>query len=220
MSHRIQALLQSVLFEGMSETEVSCVLSEAHIEKFASGETILAPCSPEKRIGIVCSGEVTVRSYSSPENTTLRTMHPSEPFGIASLYATGGEYKTYIEATTAAEILFLPFETVDRLIAENATFRMNYIQYLNDRICFLNTKIAGLTAGSAESKLAFHLVGAMPNGGVITLENGYTHLSSVLGVGRASLYRAMDALEKEGAILRSGKQISVLSPEKLHALCC
>jgi DNA-binding IclR family transcriptional regulator len=42
-----------------------------------------------------------------------------------------------------------------------------------------------------------------------------TALAHALDIGRASLYRAFDALEKDGAISRDGKSIKILVPELL-----
>ena len=43
-------------------------------------------------------------------------------------------------------------------------------------------------------------------------------LAKTIGVGRASLYRALDTLEKSGAIARQGKQIWIRDKEKLFNL--
>ena len=43
-----------------------------------------------------------------------------------------------------------------------------------------------------------------------------TQLSARIGVGRATLYRAFEALEREGAIAREGKVIRILRRELLH----
>ena len=53
------------------------------------------------------------------------------------------------------------------------------------------------------------------------MKNGEVHAAATaiargLNLGRASLYRAFEALEKQGAIVREGKCITVLSTEKLH----
>ncbi len=42
------------------------------------------------------------------------------------------------------------------------------------------------------------------------------HLASALDIGRTSLYRAFEELERAGAIRREGKLITVLSREKLQ----
>ena len=44
----------------------------------------------------------------------------------------------------------------------------------------------------------------------------YCALCKQLGISRASLYRAFDVLEQDGAIRRSQKQIQVIDPDKLQ----
>ena len=46
-----------------------------------------------------------------------------------------------------------------------------------------------------------------------------TELSQRLGIGRATLYRAFEMLERGGMICREGKTIRILDETQLHALC-
>ena len=66
---------------------------------------------------------------------------------------------------------------------------------------------------SAEGKLARYL---LTNGGDGAVTLSATALCQRLGVGRATLYRAFEALERAGAIARAGKTIRVLRPEALE----
>ena len=66
----------------------------------------------------------------------------------------------------------------------------------------------------AEGKLARYLL-TVPSGGPLRLSA--TDLAKRLGISRASLYRAFDALERTGAIRRTGKRIEVLSTAELEA---
>jgi len=99
------------------------------------------------------------------------------------------------------------------LLQKDRAFRMNYIRFLSERICFLNTKIACFTAGSPERKLASFLLSGCPDGSDrYSLIINANSLSEMLNVGRASLYRAFEKMEADGLITKDGKQITV--PDK------
>ena len=89
----------------------------------------------------------------------------------------------------------------------------NYIRYLAGRVWFLNETISNLTAGTVEQRLAGFLLERPASG----IPSSMAGLARQLNVGRASLYRAMDALEAEGLIRRDGKTLTVLDWEGLRA---
>ena len=83
-----------------------------------------------------------------------------------------------------------------------------YIRYLSGRIHFLQRRIDALAEGPAEEKLAsFLLSAARPDGknGWVFEAPSLTRLASSLSVGRATLYRALDAFEQSGIIQREGR---------------
>lgn len=86
---------------------------------------------------------------------------------------------------------------------------MRYIEFLSGRVKYLSRKIDVFTAGSAKSRLAFYINEAA--GGVEGAEIKVTlaSLALSLDIGRASLYRALDALVADGAIERVGRTIRV-----------
>ena len=86
---------------------------------------------------------------------------------------------------------------------------MSYIAFLSQRIRFLNRKIDSFTAPSAREALLRHLL-EIHRDGAAEITGGYSQLARTLNIGRASLYRALDALEAEGCIRRDGKCITIL----------
>ena len=86
-------------------------------------------------------------------------------------------------------------------------FLYHYLDFLSGRIRFLNRKIGYLTAGSAERRLALYLASFQKQ--ELVLKDSISSLSELLDIGRASLYRAFDALEEQGLIRREGRSILV-----------
>ena len=90
----------------------------------------------------------------------------------------------------------------------------NYLTLLSDKIVYLNKKIAVLTAASAEKKLALYIYEHMINR-EFTPGTSLSELASVLQMGRASLYRAIDELTEKKIISKQGKKITVLDENTL-----
>ena len=116
------------------------------------------------------------------------------------------------------EVLFIPADTVKYLLENDKTVMYNYVNFLSDRICFLNRKISCLTAGSVERRLALYLCSAIEvsfnvneNDAVydLALPVSFSSLATMLDIGRASLYRAFDRLEADGFITKNGNHITV-----------
>ena len=94
------------------------------------------------------------------------------------------------------------------LLSENRIVLRNYLCYLNSRIRFLNKRLDAFSKNSIASRIMTYFVSEKQNG-IVRIKN-YTKLSESLCVSRATLYRALDALEQEHKIQRNGKEIRLL----------
>ena len=94
------------------------------------------------------------------------------------------------------------------LLSENKTVLRNYLSYLNGRIRFLNTRLDAFSKNSVTARIMTYLVSEAKDG-TVQIRN-YTKLSESLCISRATLYRALDAMEEEHKIRRNGKEIQLL----------
>lgn len=205
------------LFCGMSEITLSDAVGKyAEIVDFSVGDELYSPRNVEKKLGILLSGAAVVFSADENNDVLLRTIETGDTFGVATLFARRDTFVSRIVAKKTCRVLFWTADAVESLIRTDETFRMNYIRFLSDRICFLNTKISCFTAGSPERRLAFFLLSfeeGKPD--TYTVSTSANSLSDMLNVGRASLYRAFEKLESEGLIRREGKHIIVTDKNTL-----
>ncbi|MFR7473244.1 MAG: Crp/Fnr family transcriptional regulator [Christensenellales bacterium] len=104
-----------------------------------------------------------------------------------------------------------------QLFGQSRRAMANYLSFLTGRIFYLNRRIDAYTGGSAECRLAMYLLDNQQDGvpPKVTLPFGMNKLAELLGIGRASLYRAMETLEKKGIVAREGKCIAILKPNDL-----
>ncbi len=143
----------------------------------------------------------------------MRRLTAGEVFGAAALYGEVDAYVTDIVADTDATVLFLSQEELSVLFRRWPTTAENYIAFLSDRIRVLNQRIESFTAGSAEERLYGWLLSHRRADNVTVSPISMTELARTLDIGRSSLYRALDALEAAGKLVRPDAKTIRLSPE-------
>ena len=206
----------------LTSNEILRTVDEQIIEKYlpdeklcvveaVAGEQILSPRTTDKRVGIVLSGTVTASPGTGGHHAMLKVLGEGDIFGIANLYANSSSFPSTICAKTACSILLIDGEAFMTLIENDRSALAAYLGFLSDRIVYLNRKISTLTAGDTEKKLASFLAKNERDGEF--LQNAsMSAIADMLNIGRASLYRALDALSASGLIVREGKKI--LIPDK------
>ncbi len=187
---------------------------KCEILTYKKGETIYSLSQFRLAVGIILKGSARVVKDNGIEISILKE---KEIFGCASLFASRDYYVNNIIALKDCKVIFIDKNTVEKIMKEDSDFSLSYIRYLSDRLYYLNTRIVSFTGGTAESRLAHYL-----NTGFSKSETGEivispSHLAFSLDVSRASLYRAFDKLCENGAIIKTGKTVTLINEEKLKS---
>lgn len=209
-------IIAQPLFEGCDKKSVEAlILSLGESLSFRSGEEMKPDFSPA--VGILLSGRCVIYSGNRDKNTILRFIMPGSMIGVASVFAAEPpNTRTLACGDGKSEMFFIRKEAFERLIDSEPSFRRSLVEFLADRISFLNSKIDCVTAGSAECRLALFLKSSPQDSeGAIATGMSMTSLARALDLSRASLYRAFEALERDGAIKKDGKIIRIVSAETL-----
>jgi len=178
------------------------------VSEFFAGEIIHSPSSENTEIGIVLSGIARAHTGDSADHALLKKMNAGDMFGIANLYAPDQPFPSLILAEEFCRILFIKATALRALIENEPTVLRNYLTLQSQKIVYLNRKIMTLTAGAAEKKLAVFLLekeSALQKAAPFSM----SELAKLLGIGRASLYRAIDALVAHGMIEKKEKCLIV-----------
>lgn len=223
-SKQLQTLLSSRVFSGVDAAWLSQVLKQAmedgqcFCRQYRRSDLIYAGRHFDRALGVLLSGRIRVlRTALDGHQLSVSTQLPGAAFGMAVLFSQAEEFATQLHCETSCEVLFLREAFLRKLMQQEFTIAENYIRYLSSRIAFLNSKIAGLSAGDSVHKLAQWLLERAQDNLVSPLPP-MARLASELNLSRASLYRAMDTLEQSGAIRRDGKTILLLSPAHLQGM--
>lgn len=218
----LELLKKIFLFRGAEPDFVRRTAERGQCRMFRKGQIIYDREHYQSALGILLNGSVEVtKDEGSGRGLMLSVLETGSLFGAAALFRRGERYETVLTAREACRILFLPQPLVIRMMDENPGIARNYILYLSERIHFLNRKIDGLIAGDAEHRLARFLAdaaGTADGGAVLEIDRSLTRLAETLDLGRASLYRALSALEEKRLIRRAGKTITIPEVRELSGI--
>lgn len=201
------------LLDGLSNDEKEKIISSFPAAvKFKKGETIYSSLEFTRAIALVVSGKASAQTNNS-HRVVMKKFLPGMCFGAAAVF--GGEtFVSTVTAETDTEIQFITEDILISLFEKHPKTAINYITFLSDKIRFLNNKLSLLSCPSAESTVLKYLNSAADKDGYASLPESMTMLSRMLGLGRASLYRSLDSLEKNGHIVRENNKIKVINNEK------
>ncbi len=210
------------LFKGASQSVISKVLNatDCTVSEYEKGETVYSKTSFSRSLGIVVEGRLRVLKENADNRPiVMSTLSKGALFGAAALFNDESEYVTSIIAIEHCKILFMSQRLVRKIIERESLIANNYIQYLSERILFLNKKLYFLTAGTAEQRLASFVLDNLSGEEKTQIPLPMNMLADALNMSRASLYRAVDSLVEYGAIIKNGKQISVINEDVLRDFC-
>lgn len=219
MTREEKYLRNMFLFSDLTDEEYGAledIRSNFTKLSFEAGVKVHLPCNS---IYLLESGKAEIVTANTPA-TILKKLKEGDVFNAGAVYS-GKECETLIFPRTQIRLISVPRESIDRIIEKNHRAAISYISLLSEKISFLNEKITTFTAGEAESKVILYLRELMKSGTEedscikARMNDSCATLAKKLNMGRASLYRIFDGLEKDGIILKNGTEITFLMPERI-----
>lgn len=198
------------LFKGLNESEfehATAVLSSP--VTFKKGEIIYSCEHFKSAIGYILKGKA-VAIANNGSLLHMNTFEEGSCFGVAALFGESNQYVSSILAKRDCEIQFITEEELQKLFALYPICSINYIKFLSEKIRFLNKKLDMLSRPSGEDTVYNYLSSQRDDDGIAQIPKSMTLVAKTLGIGRATLYRSLDALESKGKILRENKIIKVI----------
>lgn len=145
------------------------------------------------------------------KNAFLKRAEAPSVLGLATLFEDSHAYISTIVPKTDTTLLVFSQSFIDKAIKDSPDFSRRLIELLIDKIRYLNKRIDFYTSPSAEGKLYEYLHSSTREmSGEKYIEIPMSRLSGLLDIGRASLYRAISALEEKGKIIKQGKKIILI----------
>ena len=209
----MQDLEKLFLFTGLNDTEIKAIISDFDkTVKFKKGDVIYSQELFKNAIGYVVKGKATAVT-NNDNHIHMRSFEKGTCFGAAAIFGGSGRYVSTITAVTDIELLFITEDELKSIFLKYPKAATNYIEFLSDKIRFLNTKLSVISCQSAEDTVLKYLSSAVGEDDTVALK-GMTLLASSLGLSRATLYRSLESLEASGRILRENNIVKVIKNEK------
>ncbi len=207
-----EILKTTFLFKGTDEKIVAGCCENGGFETVTySPADIMQSANTEKSIGIIIKGKAFITS--GDDGVVIRKLFPGDVYGAAILFDSP-VYLTKVIALSECTVLTVYKSFVENAISLDKKVALNYIEFLSSKIGFLNSKISSYTAKNAESKLMAYLLQLPRENGTVVLKTDYSAIAKAIGIGRASLYRSFEKLEKDGLITKNNKNIIIKEVQK------
>ena len=209
------------LFRSTPPDSLQEILNEIKVEikEFEAGEKIYTPSDFENKVGFVLDGECIVEKIKCDGTSLpLNTLKQNDSFGILAVFSAEEKFPTQISAKKKARIAFLDKSTVIFLIRRSPDIALEVVSFMGQRIAFLNKKVSTFSADSVEEKFAIFLLSESKRQNSDEILLNLSKTAKALNFGRASVYRAIAALEKLSLIKFDNKKIYILNREGLERM--
>lgn len=200
------------IFSGADKEMLIQAVEAGELKSYERNETIFCEKEYTRALVLIVSGSASV----TKGKIAMSKLSKGELFGAVTLYSDYNYYVTKVTANAKSKVLFLSKETISDMMAKNIEIAENFIEYLSERIYFLNSRIDAFTAGSAADKLREYLINnaVCVDGEKVFSPNSIMEIAKKLDLARASLYRAIDELCKNGEIEKCGKKFIIKTVDK------
>ncbi len=215
-----ELLSGTFLFSGIDRETLSRLLLENPPlrKNYVKGEMIYSSVSEGRLLGFVLSGSCEVRRLRSDGgHLILNTLSPGDSFGILSVFSED-DFPTSVYASRSCKLLFFTDRQIEAFILASPGISNNIIRFLASRVSFLNSKIATFSGSRVEDRLAAYLICRSRELDSMSFPFSYSRCGEQINAGRASVYRAVNALCEAGLISVSEKQVNILDPKGLGGI--
>ncbi|SHK02258.1 Crp/Fnr family transcriptional regulator [Paramaledivibacter caminithermalis] len=218
--NELNSLKNCPLFNDVSIEEITRnVINVGWYKKnYCKNSIVLDLKDDFKGIAILLSGEITVNIfYENGDRLPLRYIKPSEVFGLSYfLSSDNNETLTFITNTTC-NVLIINEDSLLKLLKSSSIILQNCLNYMNNRIRFLISKIIFFNLSNNQQKVCHFLLNECSKASSknCCLNLPKTTLCEYLGIGRTSFYRELNVLAKKNAIKMNNNGNITIHPEKL-----
>lgn len=216
----LEALQQCTLFAQLSSTDIENIAKNYASFSVCDKHTIIFSETNYKRaLVIILKGSASVTKKSDNAKILMSILKKGDIFGMAALFHEEDLFLTEITAQEKVSMLTIEKNDLAKIFALYPVIAENYITILSERIHFLNKKISTYTKTETIGKVASMILQyADSENKTAILPYSVTKVAEALNAGRASVYRAFDTLEQNGAIKKEGKIIHILNIEQLKLI--
>ena len=170
------------------------------------------PSEDRNYLGVVIAGELLELREPTFQN---RPLGEASVIGVMDLFSKERGPRDEIVAKTRSRVVFFTAQQLRELFDAYPGMMMRYINFLTARTQELRWEYLMAATPSALDRVRKYCASQMDESGVIALPRSMSALAGRLHMSRSTLYRCFDQLERDGVLRRQGKDLEILSPQRL-----
>jgi CRP-like cAMP-binding protein len=210
------------LFKGLSPDEIEKILDNVphNVKKYQSGFMICLSGEHVNSLMVVISGVVKGEMVDYV-GRVIKIEDIPAPGALAPAFIFGNRnrFPVNVIAVSSAELLLISKTDFLKLLMNNDTILVNFLDMISNRSQFLSEKIKFLNFKTIKGKLAHFILQKAANDKMsVTLGMTQNDLADFFGVARPSVARALRDLEEGGFIEAKSKTIKIIDKEGLADL--
>lgn len=219
MKNSKEIIAASILFSGLSDTELDKVAAITLLKSFARSESIFFEGDEGDGFYMVAEGQVKIFKMSlDGKEQILHIFGPGEPFGEVPIFH-GQPFPANAMALVKSRLLFFPRGEFIALVTANPSLALNMLAMLSLRLRRFATQIENLSLKEVPGRLAAYLIYLAEEQGSsaqVTLDIPKGQLASLLGTIPETLSRIFAKMSEEGLIRVDGRVIHIDNFEGLQ----
>lgn len=203
------------LFCGLSLPDAAALLNTegVTVQNFVNGALIYSATGFSRCVGFLLTGGAKVMKGDGDERMLMSVLHAGDLFGAATVFSRSERYVADIRAQGSTWAVMISEDALRAIMQKDFRVAENYIAYLTARIRFLSARIDGFVQPTAEERVYLR-IRSQATDGVYRPEGGLRAIGDALCISRTTLYRAFDALERDGKIVKDGRTIRLIQKEE------
>lgn len=213
-----QVIRSSLLFDGLSQSQVENLAAIARIKSFQRGETIFFEGDEGIGFYMIDEGKVKVYKISpSGKEHILHIFGSGEPFGEVPVFH-GQPFPATAEALMQTTTLFFPRDRFVQMIEANPSIALGMLAVLSMRLRRFAEQIENLSLKEVPARLAGYLLylsSEQQGRDEVELDISKGQLASLLGTIPETLSRIFARMSDEGLIQVTGRKIAILDRQGL-----
>lgn len=182
----------------------------AEVTSFATGELVFRSGAAARHVHHLAEGRVTLSRFGvQGEPVAIHVAQAGEFFAEASLHSE--RYHCDAVVVQPAVVASIPSPALRDLLRRDPDFAMQWVAILSRQLRQTRARVERLSLkGAAERVRHLLLTEGRGAGHRYTVRGSVKDLAAELGLTHEALYRTLAALERDGAIERSGTTIALM----------
>lgn len=224
MKNHLSLLQSTSLFSGLGTEELRVLLGQlgAVVRSYAKGESLVIAGEPNRRVGIVLTGEL--EAFRPAPNGARVPITHIEPGGVFGDVLSGSSLSSpvTVQAAMPCEVLLVPYERL--LLSDGSAAHQrvlqNLVRTISDKYFALSRRIDLLVLKSLRAKVCAYLLSESERAGSLTFTIPYSRiqLADYLNCDRSALSRELSLMQKEGLLDTYKSSFKLLDKDALSRM--